>query len=307
MERFHAIDVETANRKRSSICQIGVVLIEDGRIVREKGWLVNPREPFEEVNTRVHGLKGTHVENEPTWKDTGMRIAAILEGSIVVSHTGFDRRAVEQANRKQGIGTLAARWVDSAKMAQKTWPDQFGTKGYGLAEVAGYLGIRFKHHDAVEDARAAALIALKACSESGIPIEQWAGTSPRQEEWGRGNDHGNRCPACRSEGRKGTLKVTHGPHRTFVSCSEYRGGEDEGCKHAERACEKCNEGIMERTEQGHAKCTRARCGHEAPLCQCEVPVAMVIRESRIGRSFWGCQRGVKRRCGHTEKLKEWRT
>ena len=40
--RFIAIDVETSNSDRSSICQVGWVLFENGQIVSEFNSLVNP-------------------------------------------------------------------------------------------------------------------------------------------------------------------------------------------------------------------------------------------------------------------------
>jgi len=44
------------------------------------------------------------------------------------------------------------------------WP---GLTSYSLHTVAELLGITFKHHDAVEDARASAEIAIRACVDAG--------------------------------------------------------------------------------------------------------------------------------------------
>ena len=41
---FVAVDVETANSDRGSICQIGVVSVEQGQIVDEWQTLVDPRD-----------------------------------------------------------------------------------------------------------------------------------------------------------------------------------------------------------------------------------------------------------------------
>ena len=48
-----------------------------------------------------------------------------------------------------------------------------GRRGYGLKVLASNLGIEFTHHDALEDARTAALIVLQACEDTGLDIEGW--------------------------------------------------------------------------------------------------------------------------------------
>ncbi|HAN78786.1 MAG TPA: exonuclease, partial [Bacteroidales bacterium] len=53
---FTAIDFETAVGKRYSICQIGLVRVENGNIVDEIDMLIQP--PFNEyfpMNTSIHG------------------------------------------------------------------------------------------------------------------------------------------------------------------------------------------------------------------------------------------------------------
>lgn len=39
--------------------------------------------------------------------------------------------------------------------------------------MAAHLGIEFRHHDALEDARAAGLILLRAIEETGFDVVQW--------------------------------------------------------------------------------------------------------------------------------------
>ncbi len=96
-----------------------------------------------------------------------------LRGSVVVSHSAFDRVAFERAMTRYGLEQLQVTWLDSAKIVRRAWPERFGRKGYGLNKVADALGIRFNHHDAVEDARAAAEIVLRACAETATDIEGW--------------------------------------------------------------------------------------------------------------------------------------
>ncbi len=57
MKDFVAIDFETANRERTSICSVGLVRVENGDI-REKIYrLIRPYpDYYSSWNTRIHGL-----------------------------------------------------------------------------------------------------------------------------------------------------------------------------------------------------------------------------------------------------------
>ena len=63
-------------------------------------------------------------------------------------------------------------WLDTARVARRTW-DAVARKGYGLANLASMLGIEFKHHDALEDAKAAGQVLCAAVNESGIDAQAW--------------------------------------------------------------------------------------------------------------------------------------
>ena len=57
MKDFAAIDFETANEQRTSVCSVGVVIVRDGEIVDHYYSLIRPEpEYYTYWNTRVHGL-----------------------------------------------------------------------------------------------------------------------------------------------------------------------------------------------------------------------------------------------------------
>ena len=173
MNTFNAIDVETANADRASICQIGIVCVEDGKIVDEWQSLIDPEDWFDPWNISIHGIEESHVRGSPTMPKVRAELRRRLRGSILVSHTAFDRTALERAMNRYDLEQLQVTWLDSAKIARRAWPDKYGTKGYGLRNVAYDLGISFRHHDALEDARAAAQVALCACNDTGLTIKEW--------------------------------------------------------------------------------------------------------------------------------------
>src|SRR5690606_13386302 len=50
---------------------------------------------------------------------------------------------------------------------------KFAATGYGLRNVAKILGIDFKHHDALEDARAAGEVLCRASAHAGLSVDDW--------------------------------------------------------------------------------------------------------------------------------------
>jgi DNA polymerase-3 subunit epsilon len=54
---FIAIDFETANSNRYSPCEIGLVKVEDFKIVEQKSFLIKPKDNyFDYYNTLLHGI-----------------------------------------------------------------------------------------------------------------------------------------------------------------------------------------------------------------------------------------------------------
>lgn len=169
---FVAIDVETANADMASICQVGIAKYENGALTEEWKSYVNPEDEFDAVNIAIHGIDETLVKDAPTFPALFDAIRSFLGGAVVVCHTHFDRVAIHQSADRYNLTLPTSTWLDSAKVARRTWP-QFAWKGYGLYDVSRFLGRTFKHHDALEDAKAAASIVLAARNVAGLDIEGW--------------------------------------------------------------------------------------------------------------------------------------
>jgi len=171
--QFVAVDVETANADRSSICQIGAVRVEDGAIVGTLRRLVDPETFFDAWNVAIHGIAETDVQGQPAFPELAGPLSEFVGTSVVASHTAFDRVAIERVHQRYRLAPPAWPWLDTACVSRRAWPNQFACSGYGLRKVATFCGIEFSHHDALEDARAAALILLRAIDEAQLDIEAW--------------------------------------------------------------------------------------------------------------------------------------
>lgn len=170
--RFVAVDLETANPRMSSICQIGIVVFEDGREVHADMRFVDPDDYFDPFNVEIHRITEDDVLGAPRFDELHDWICGQTAGQIVACHTHFDRVALAQACSEYGLTPLPCNWLDTAKVARRAW-SEFAQSGYGLGNLARHFGIQFQHHDALHDARTAGLILLRAIEETGFDPEQW--------------------------------------------------------------------------------------------------------------------------------------
>jgi len=175
---FVALDVETANSDQASICQIGAVTFEGGEIVNSWQSLVNPEEYFDGMNISIHGIDQRAVRDAPTFPQLSLKLDKLLSGKIVASHMPFDRVAMTRVHEKYELSPLDCTWLDTARVCRRAWA-RFSRRGYGLASVASWAGIEFRHHDAEEDARAAGLILLRAVADTGLTVSEWVTRSQR--------------------------------------------------------------------------------------------------------------------------------
>jgi DNA polymerase-3 subunit epsilon len=170
--QFVALDVETANADCSSICQIGIARFEDGSLIEEWSTLIDPEDYFDSFNVSIHGITEEMVNGVPVFPQLAAEIRDRVGSRIVLSHTPFDRVAIAQACAKHGLEGVECIWLDSARVARRTW-NQFARRGYGLHSVCAAIGYDFRHHDALEDAKAAAHVLLAAMKETGLDLEDW--------------------------------------------------------------------------------------------------------------------------------------
>ena len=169
---FYAIDVETANPDFSSICQIGIAKYSGGRLSEEWKTYVDPEDFFSPINISIHGIDETKIKGAPKLIELANKIYLYLDNNVVICHTSFDRVSINQAFCKNNLRIPEPKWIDSAKVARRTW-DKFAWSGYGLANICKEIGYEFKCHDALEDAKAAAVVFLSALERSGLDITEW--------------------------------------------------------------------------------------------------------------------------------------
>ena len=92
MKDFAAIDFETANGKRTSVCSVGVVIVRNGKIVKKIYRLIRPcPNYYTQWTTAVHGLTYADTEEAEDFPDVWAEIKPLIDGLPLVAHNSpFD-------------------------------------------------------------------------------------------------------------------------------------------------------------------------------------------------------------------------
>lgn len=181
--RFIALDVETACSDAASICQIGLACVLPDNRIHSFSTLVNPCTDFDAFNIRLHGIGPDHVRGAPRFDEVLERLFPVLSRHLLVQHSNFDKQAMNAASRACGIAEPDFRWVDSVMIARRAWPDLKGNGGHGLGNLKKVLNLDFRHHDAGEDARAAAQVVLHAEAHLGVAFDVLLPTVRKARVW----------------------------------------------------------------------------------------------------------------------------
>ncbi len=167
---FVAIDVETADRSRGSICQIGLVAFAGTAIAWEWSTLINPQCDFDGFNVRIHGIGSEEVATAPTLPLVFEELTGRIAGAVMVSHSAFDYEAMRQACGRYALKFADKIWLDSCVVAQTCWPH---LSKHDLATVCRELAIPLRHHNALSDARASGTVLATAIAQSGKCLGEW--------------------------------------------------------------------------------------------------------------------------------------
>jgi len=160
MNDFAAIDFETANDSRSSVCSVGVVIVRNGEIVDKYYSLIYP-EPdyFTYFTTQVHGLTMQDVQDAPIFPEVWREIEPLIEGLPLVAHNSpFDEGCLKAAFKTYQMDYPDYEFHDTLKAARK---QMRYLPNHRLHTVSAHCGYDLtNHHHALADAEACAIIAL---------------------------------------------------------------------------------------------------------------------------------------------------
>ena len=125
MKDFAAIDFETANFERTSVCSVGVVVVRDGKKVDQFYSLIHP-EPdyYNYVCSSVNGLCREDTEEAPIFPDVWKQIEPKIEGLPLVAHNkAFDETCLKAVFRMYQMDYPDYPFYCTLIKSRQVWPD----------------------------------------------------------------------------------------------------------------------------------------------------------------------------------------
>lgn len=145
---YTAIDFETAQGYRWSICQVGLVRVENGIKTDELNLLVQPPNNYYWWRfTQIHGINAKTTAKAPTFDEVWPQIEPFINNQTVVAHNGlgFDFPVLEHTLAFYNMFAPYYEKVCTYRIYRK-----------GLAQLCRIHDIPLNHHDALSDAKACA-------------------------------------------------------------------------------------------------------------------------------------------------------
>lgn len=159
MQDFAAIDFETANNERSSVCSVGIVIVRGGEIVDSFYSLIKPEpEYYNYWCSQVHGLCNDDTCNAPIFPEVWKQVVPLIEGLPLVAHNKpFDESCLKAVFRVYQMDYPDYEFYDTLCVSRRVFPK---LENHQLHTVAAACGYHLEnHHHALADAEACAWIA----------------------------------------------------------------------------------------------------------------------------------------------------
>lgn len=158
--KYAAIDFETMDTIRSSVCSLSVVIIENYKITNTFYSLVKPNTRYENPYcVQTHGLHYEDVKNAPTFPEVWKEVEKLIDGCILIAHNvGFEKSCINACHEEFGTNN-DYEYIDTLSLSRKFLKK---LNNHKLNTVCEHLNIDLKnHHNALDDAKACANIFIK--------------------------------------------------------------------------------------------------------------------------------------------------
>ena len=160
MKDFAAIDFETANNERTSVCSVGLVVIRDGEIADRFYSLIHPEPDYYTYwNTRVHGLTQADTNHAPIFPEVWRKVEPLIVDLPLVAHNkAFDESCLKAVFHCYQMDYPDYSFYCTLALSRRVWPQGH----HNLDIIAARCGYDLtNHHHALADAEACAAIALQ--------------------------------------------------------------------------------------------------------------------------------------------------
>ena len=169
MKSFAAIDFETANGYRTSVCSVGVVIVRNGKVTERIYRLIRPEpEYYWRAFTEIHNLTFEDTVNAEIFPVVWSEITPKIEGLPLVAHnSSFDEGCLRAVHKLYQMDYPDYEFHCTCSAARKAFKNLL--PDYQLHTVASHCGFDLQnHHHALADAEACAAIAMQIFFQTEI-------------------------------------------------------------------------------------------------------------------------------------------
>ena len=176
MEKVTYFDVEYANNKNKSICQIGIMCenFSDGEpYYPEKDIYINPEDGFDDFCIKVHGITKDKVKNEPAFPIVWKEIEKYFTNAVIIGHNvaGADLDALVKALNRYNLDIPELYYICTLDLARQYIPS-YAIADYSMSTLCEYFGVDIdSEHNAFDDACACADLFKAIIEEYDIDIK----------------------------------------------------------------------------------------------------------------------------------------
>ena len=161
MEKVTYFDVEYANNKNKSICQIGIMCenFSDGEpFYPERDIYINPEDGFDDNCIRIHGITRDKVKDERTFPEVWKEIEKYFTNAVIIGHNvaGADLDALVKALKRYDLDIPVFYYICTLDLAREYVPS-YEVPDYSMSTLCEYFGVEIdSEHNAFDDACACA-------------------------------------------------------------------------------------------------------------------------------------------------------
>ncbi|MBP1629772.1 MAG: exonuclease [Bacteroidetes bacterium] len=161
MKDFVAIDFEIANRKRRSVCSVGLVVVRDGEITERYYSLIRPKPNYyAKCFKEIHGLSFWQTITAKSFPKVWQQLSVNIGDLPLVAHNkAFDESCLKSVYKAYKMEYPNYKFYCTLIASRQQVHD---IPNHQLKTLAKHFSIDLvNHHNALEDAEACAKIALR--------------------------------------------------------------------------------------------------------------------------------------------------
>jgi len=157
MDKVTYFDVEYANSKNKSICQMGLMCEHFGTgdpFYPERDIYINPEDGFDNNCIRIHGITANRVAGEPSFPTVWKDIEKYFTHTVVIGHNvaSADLDALVKALNRYNLDIPEIYYICTYELAKEYVPC-FAVANYSMSCLCEYFDIDIdSEHNAFDDA-----------------------------------------------------------------------------------------------------------------------------------------------------------